>query len=184
MTIYTDGACRGNPGPGGCAAILVDSAGRQTEISRGFRRTTNNRMEILSVILALQATPPETREVALVSDSKYVLDTLQKRWIAGWRRRGWMSSKREPVKNQDLWEILDRLIARHTVTYTWVKGHASHPLNNRCDELAVAAARGSALEIDAAFEGIGPGTFTGPTPLVLPRAKNLPPQLDLFLQEP
>jgi ribonuclease HI len=154
VILYTDGACRGNPGPGGCAAIIDRGVGK-TELSRGYRWTTNNRMEILSVIAALETIPDGT-PIQLFSDSQYVLNTLSKGWIVGWKRKGWINTAREPVKNRDLWERLDLLIAKHAMTYQWVRGHASNPLNNRCDELAVAAALGEKLEIDSAYEAGNP----------------------------
>ena len=154
ITIYTDGACRGNPGPGGCAAI-VDNGGKQVFLSRGYRWTTNNRMEIGSVILAMETLDLQAA-VHLVSDSQYVLNTLSKGWIAGWKKKDWISTARQPVKNRDLWERLDRLITSRTMTYQWVKGHAAHPLNNRCDELAVAAAAGSDLAVDLGYEATYP----------------------------
>jgi ribonuclease HI len=154
VIIHTDGACRGNPGPGGYAA-LIDDGTLKTEISRGYRWTTNNRMEIQSVIAALETIPAGT-PVQLFSDSQYLLNTLSKGWIAGWKRKGWINTAREPVKNRDLWEQLDLLVARHKMTYQWVRGHASNPLNNRCDELAVAAALGEKLEIDSAYEVSNP----------------------------
>ncbi len=154
VIVYTDGACRGNPGPGGYAAIVEDG-GRKTELFRGYRWTTNNRMEIQSVIAALETIDPAV-PVRLFSDSQYVLNTLSKGWIAGWKRRDWISSARQPVKNRDLWEHLDRLVARRAMTYQWVRGHASHAENNRCDELAVIAALGQDLAIDSAYEAENP----------------------------
>jgi ribonuclease HI len=153
-TIYTDGACRGNPGPGGCAAI-VDNGQVKTELSRGYRWTTNNRMEILSVIRAIE-TIDTGGPVHLVSDSQYVLNTLSKNWISGWKRKNWISTTRQPVKNRDLWECLDDLISKRAMTYEWVRGHASHPLNNRCDEMAVAAALSDKLFIDSGYEAERP----------------------------
>ncbi len=154
LTVYTDGACRGNPGPGGYAAIIDDGA-RQAELSRGYRWTTNNRMEIGSVIAALEDVGAGV-PVHLVSDSQYVLNALSKGWIAGWKRKNWISTAREPVKNRDLWEQLDALIAARTMTFEWVRGHASHPLNNRCDAMAVAAALGEELAIDSGYEALNP----------------------------
>jgi ribonuclease HI len=154
IVLYTDGACRGNPGPGGCAAI-IDDGSSQTELARGYRWTTNNRMEIQSIIVALELIGTAA-SIRLISDSQYVLNTLSKGWIAGWKRKGWISSAREPVKNRDLWEKLDVLVARHAMTYQWVRGHATHALNNRCDEMAVAAAQGEALQIDAGYEAVSP----------------------------
>ena len=168
VVLYTDGACRGNPGPGGCASI-IDNGSKKTELSRGYRWTTNNRMEIRSVILALE-TLDAGIPAKLVSDSQYVLNALSKGWIAGWKRKNWISTAREPVKNRDLWELLDGLVAKHPMTFEWVRGHASHPLNNRCDEMAVAAALGNALAIDAEYEAGNP--FPAGAPAV---AANLTP---------
>jgi ribonuclease HI len=172
ITVYTDGACRGNPGPGGCAAILDDGTD-QTELSRGYRWTTNNRMEIRSVIEALERVAAGVA-IELVSDSQYVLNTLSKNWIAGWKRKGWINTAKEPVKNRDLWEQLDPLVARQTMTYRWVRGHASNPLNNRCDEMAVTAALGGVLGVDEGYEVVNPFPGGGtpvtpkPTPRVVP----------------
>lgn len=136
VTIYTDGACSGNPGPGGWGAIL--QYGPHTkEMSGGEANTTNNRMELTGVIRALQ-TLKEPCAVDLYSDSKYVIDALEKGWAWGWKRRGWVKSDKKPALNPDLWEELLRLTQTHKLEYHWVKGHASNPLNNRCDELAVA----------------------------------------------
>ena len=136
VTIYTDGACSGNPGPGGWGAIL-EYMGHEKELSGGERNTTNNRMELTAVIKALQALK-EPCTVELYSDSKYVIDALQKGWAVSWRKRGWIKSDKKPALNPDLWETLLNLTETHDVHYHWVKGHASNPKNNRCDELAVA----------------------------------------------
>ena len=135
VTIYTDGACSGNPGPGGWGAIL-EYKGHEKELSGGERNTTNNRMELTAVIKALEALK-EPCTVELYSDSKYVIDALQKGWAVGWRKRGWIKSDKKPALNPDLWETLLNLTETHDVRYHWVKGHASNPKNNRCDELAV-----------------------------------------------
>ena len=139
VTIYTDGACSGNPGPGGWGAILQYGEFRK-ELSGGEPHTTNNRMELTGVITALEALK-EPCEVELYSDSKYVIDALQKGWAKGWRARGWIKSDKKPALNPDLWERLLALCERHTVRLHWVKGHADNPHNNRCDELAVAESR-------------------------------------------
>ena len=137
VTIYTDGACSGNPGPGGWGAIL--QYGRfQKELSGGEEQTTNNRMELTGVITALEALT-EPCVVELWSDSKYVIDALQKGWAKGWRKRGWVKSDKKPALNSDLWEKLLDLTEEHEMRYHWVKGHADNPFNNRCDELAVEA---------------------------------------------
>ena len=136
VTLYTDGACSGNPGPGGWAAILMFGRFKK-ELSGGERDTTNNRMELTGVIEGLKALK-EPCIVELYSDSKYVIDALEKSWAVGWRKRGWVKSDKKPALNSDLWgELLD-LCEKHTVNLHWVKGHASNPYNNRCDELAVA----------------------------------------------
>ena len=143
VTIYTDGASRGNPGPGGYGTILhfVDAQGQlhRREISQGFECTTNNRMELLAAIVGLEALNRPC-EVDLFSDSKYVIDAFNQHWIEGWLKRGWKNAKKDPVKNIDLWQRLLKAKEPHTVTFHWVKGHAGHPENERCDELATTAA--------------------------------------------
>ena len=139
VTIYTDGACSGNPGPGGWGAIL-EWNGIEKEISGGASDTTNNRMELTGVIEALFLLK-EPCVVELYSDSKYVIDALSKGWVYGWQKKGWVKSDKKPAQNVDLWERLLPLIARHEVRYHWVKDHASNAKNNRCDELAVAESR-------------------------------------------
>lgn len=139
VTIYTDGACSGNPGPGGWGAILQYGAYRK-EMSGGEAHTTNNRMELTGVISALRALK-EPCIVELWSDSKYVIDALEKGWARGWKARGWVKADKKPALNPDLWEILLDLCDYHTVHLHWVKGHADNPNNNRCDELAVAESR-------------------------------------------
>ncbi|MCI8844148.1 MAG: ribonuclease HI [Oscillospiraceae bacterium] len=139
ITIYTDGACSGNPGPGGWAAIL-EYNGREKELSGGEAHTTNNRMELTAVIESLKALK-EDCEVDLYSDSKYVIDALEKGWVYNWRRNNWVKSDKKPALNSDLWEALLGEMARHKVKLHWVKGHASNPKNNRCDELAVAESK-------------------------------------------
>ena len=135
VTLYTDGACSGNPGPGGWGCIL-EYNGHEKELSGGEKDTTNNRMELTGVIMGLRALK-EPCVVELYSDSKYVIDALQKGWVYGWKKRGWVKSDKKPALNADLWEQLLTLIARHEMHYHWVKGHAENPKNNRCDELAV-----------------------------------------------
>ena len=134
VDIYTDGACRGNPGPGGWGAILVYN-GREKELSGGEAHTTNNRMELSGVIAALSALK-EPCEVTLTTDSKYVADAVVNGWAKSWRARGWKKADKSPALNPDLWETLLQLLDRHTVTFVWVKGHAGHPYNERCDTLA------------------------------------------------
>ena len=135
VEIYTDGACSGNPGPGGWGAVLV-YAGHEKELSGGERETTNNRMELTAVIEALSALR-EPCEVTLTSDSKYVIDALVLGWAEGWRARGWRKADKSPALNADLWARLLDLVRIHRMTYVWVKGHAGHPYNERCDRLAV-----------------------------------------------
>ena len=135
VTIYTDGACSGNPGPGGWGAILCYGP-HQKEISGGEKSTTNNRMELTAVIRALELLK-EPCAVELYSDSKYVIDALEKGWARSWRAKGWVKSDKKPALNPDLWGRLLALCEYHTVRTHWVKGHAENPYNNRCDELAV-----------------------------------------------
>jgi ribonuclease HI len=136
VTIYTDGACSGNPGPGGWGAILIYGSHKR-EMSGGEAMTTNNRMELTGVISALEALS-EPCSVELYSDSKYVIDALQKGWARGWRARGWIKPDKKPALNADLWERLLELCGRHTVHLHWVKGHTENEFNNRCDQMAVA----------------------------------------------
>ena len=136
VTLYTDGACSGNPGPGGWGAIL-EYMGHEKELSGGEESTTNNRMELTAVIRGLEALK-ESCVVELYSDSKYVIDGLQKGWAEGWRSRGWVKSDKKPALNPDLWERLLDLTAKHQIRYHWVKGHAENEKNNRCDQMAVA----------------------------------------------
>ena len=135
VTLYTDGACSGNPGPGGWGAILMFGPHKK-ELSGGERSTTNNRMELTAVIRGLEALH-EPCEVHLWSDSKYVIDGLEKGWAKSWKARGWVKSDKKPALNPDLWDRLLQLSDKHHIHYHWVKGHALNPYNNRCDELAV-----------------------------------------------
>ncbi|MCY1714514.1 ribonuclease HI [Caproiciproducens galactitolivorans] len=137
VEIFTDGACSGNPGPGGFGAILRYN-GVEKEISGGEAGTTNNRMELSGVIEALRLLK-EPCEVILCSDSKYVCDAITKGWAKSWRKNGWRKADKKPALNADLWETLLPLLEKHKVTVNWVKGHAGHPENERCDRLAVAA---------------------------------------------
>ena len=136
IEIYTDGACSGNPGPGGWGAVLRDN-GWEMEISGGEAQTTNNRMELTAVIAALECLK-EPCAVELYSDSKYVIDALSKGWAVSWRKKGWIKSDKKPALNVDLWEQLLKLTEAHEMRYHWVKGHADNEYNNRCDALAVA----------------------------------------------
>ena len=156
VKIYTDGAARGNPeGPGGYGTVLqyVDSKGQlhEREFSAGYKKTTNNRMELMAVITGLEALN-KTCEVEIISDSKYVTDAFNQHWVDGWLKSGWKNSSKEPVKNIDLWQRLLRAKAPHQVTFTWVKGHAGHPENERCDRLATTAADGNNLLDDIVGE--------------------------------
>ncbi len=139
VTLYTDGACSGNPGPGGWGAIL-SYQGSEKELSGGAADTTNNRMELTAVIEGLSALREPCR-VELYSDSKYVIDALQKGWAVGWQARGWRKADKTPALNPDLWERLLQLCRMHQVVCHWVKGHDVNEKNNRCDALAVAASR-------------------------------------------
>ncbi len=136
VSIYTDGACSGNPGPGGYGVVLIYN-GIEKELSGGDSNTTNNRMELMGAIAGLEALK-EPCEVNLYSDSKYLVDGVTKGWAAGWRRRGWIKADKKPALNPELWERILNLIDVHKVTFHWVKGHADNKYNNRCDELAVA----------------------------------------------
>jgi ribonuclease HI len=136
VTIYTDGACSGNPGPGGWAAILI-FRGAERELSGGEALTTNNRMEMTAAIEGLNALKRPCA-VDLFTDSQYVMQGITS-WMANWKRRGWKTADNKPVKNEELWRSLDAAAARHQVKWHWVKGHADNPINNRADELAVAA---------------------------------------------
>jgi ribonuclease HI len=150
VTIYTDGACSGNPGPGGYG-VLMQSGKHTKELSQGYRKTTNNRMELMAVTAGLKSLV-RACEVTLYSDSRYVVDSIEKGWAKGWRARGWIKADKQPAQNADLWVLALEQLERHKVKLVWVKGHASNPGNNRCDELAVAATKGGALLVDAGFE--------------------------------
>lgn len=149
VKIYTDGAARGNPdGPGGYGTVLefIDSKGQlhTKELSRGYKKTTNNRMELMAVIAGLEALNRPC-EIELYSDSKYVVDAFNQHWIDGWLKKGWKRGKNEPVKNVDLWKRLLKAKEPHQITFIWVKGHDGHPQNERCDTLATTAADGGNL---------------------------------------
>jgi ribonuclease HI len=138
VKIYTDGACSGNPGPGGYGTIL-EFNGRRKELSAGYKKTTNNRMELRAVIAGLEALKEPCR-TDVYSDSKYVVDAIGKGWAQRWKQNNWMRNKKEEALNPDLWDKLLSLLEKHSVTMHWVKGHAGHPENERCDRLAVDAA--------------------------------------------
>ncbi|MCH5182972.1 MAG: ribonuclease HI [Oscillospiraceae bacterium] len=136
VELYTDGACSGNPGPGGYGAILV-FGGRERELSGGEQETTNNRMELMAAIVGLEALKEPCR-VVLTSDSRYLVDAVEKKWLESWVKRGWKKADGKPALNVDLWQRLLVQLERHNVSFRWIKGHAGHPYNERCDELATA----------------------------------------------
>lgn len=150
VNVYTDGACRGNPGKGGYGTVL-EYNGAEKEFSAGYRLTTNNRMELMAAIAGLSALK-EPCAVDLYSDSKYLVDAITRGWVLSWKKNGWRKSDKKPALNKDLWERLLELISVHRVNFIWVKGHAGHPYNERCDTLATSAADGAALLIDEIFE--------------------------------
>ena len=150
VTIHTDGSCLGNPGPGGYGTILEHS-GQEKELSGGYRRTTNNRMEILAVIVGLEALT-EPCSVTVFSDSRYVVDAVEKGWARKWKVNDWMRNKRERAVNPDLWERLLAALGKHEVKLKWVRGHAGNAGNVRADKLAVAAANGTSLFRDEGYE--------------------------------
>ncbi|MDR3091418.1 MAG: ribonuclease HI [Clostridiales bacterium] len=153
VIIYTDGACSGNPGPGGYGALLRFGP-HEKELSAGYKLTTNNRMEIMAAIAGLEALR-EPCAVEIYSDSRYLVDAVEKGWARAWRKNGWRRGKSgEPALNPDLWERLLKLLDKHEARFVWVKGHASNPGNERCDRLAVAAAKGANLLRD---DGYGKG---------------------------
>lgn len=147
VEIYTDGSSRGNPGPGGYGTILRFGK-HEKELSQGYKRTTNNRMELLAVIKGLEALTREGQDVVVTSDSKYVVDSVEKGWVFGWVKKGFKGKK-----NPDLWKRFLEVYKKHKVRFVWVKGHNDHPMNERCDELAVAAAESYDLIEDTGYEG-------------------------------
>jgi len=146
IELFTDGASSGNPGPGGYGTILR-SGPHYKELSEGFRKTTNNRMELLAVIKGLEALKNPNQQVTIYSDSKYVIDSVEKKWLQGWVKKGFAGKK-----NKDLWLRYLEVSRVHQVKFVWVKGHAGHPENERCDQLAVAAGKQKNLLIDSVFE--------------------------------
>ncbi len=146
ISIFTDGASRGNPGPGGFGTILI-SGNHRKEISQGYRMTTNNRMELLSVIVGLEALKKKGEHVTVYSDSKYIVDSVEKGWFAGWLKKDFKGKK-----NKDLWLRFNKIYREHHVKFKWIKGHNEHPMNERCDELAVAAAQSNHLLVDEGYE--------------------------------
>ena len=151
VTIYTDGACIGNPGPGGYGAVLL-YGDRRKEISGGRRETTNNRMEMLAAIIALEALE-QPCEVTLSSDSQYLVNGMALGWALRWRQNGWRRNKKEKAANPDLWDILLGLCEKHHVQFQWIRGHAGDAENERCDQLATAAAQRLDLPVDQGYEG-------------------------------
>jgi len=152
VTIYTDGACIGNPGPGGYGVVLLYQ-NRRKELSGGFCKTTNNRMEIMAAIVGLEALRGRC-EVMLYSDSEYLVKAMSQGWAERWRANGWKRNKRERALNPDLWEKLLQLCEHHEVEFTWVKGHGASSENARCDELAAQAAQQPNLPLDKGYNGI------------------------------
>lgn len=146
ITIYTDGAAKGNPGNGGYGVVMMSGKHRK-ELSEGFRLTTNNRMELLSVIVALESIKNSANDVQIFSDSKYVVDSVEKGWVFGWQKKGFKGKK-----NIDLWKRFLLIYPKHKIKFNWVKGHAGNLYNERCDELAVQAAEGSNLLVDEGYE--------------------------------
>ncbi len=150
VCIYTDGSSRGNPGPGGYGTVLISGKHRK-ELSQGYVRTTNNRMELMAAIAGLEALR-ETCEVVVHTDSQYLVKAFTEHWVKGWKRRGWRRKGNKTVKNEDLWRRLDALCQRHAVQWRWVKGHSGHAENERCDDLATSAADGEGRIPDEGFE--------------------------------
>lgn len=150
VQLYTDGSCLGNPGPGGYGAILVFN-GHRRELAEGYKNTTNNRIEMLACIKGLQALK-EPCIVDLTTDSQYVRQGITQ-WIHNWKKRGWKTAAKAPVKNADLWKVLDEIQQKHQVSWHWVKGHSGHPENERCDEIARQAAEAKPTNIDSGFSG-------------------------------
>ena len=147
VTIYTDGASRGNPGPGGYGVILMSGQHRK-ELSQGYRKTTNNRMELMAVIAALEALKKDQMHVTIYSDSQYIVKAIKEGWLKKWVATNFKGGK----KNKDLWMKFYELAKKHKINFVWVRGHADNPLNNRCDELATATADGTDLLVDEEYE--------------------------------
>lgn len=146
IKIYTDGSSRGNPGPGGFGVILI-SGDHRKEISKGFKLTTNNRMELLAVIVGLEAIKNHDNVIDIYSDSKYVVESVEKKWVFGWEKKGFKDKK-----NPDLWKRFLAIYTKHKVKFHWIKGHNAHPENERCDVLATEAADGFDLQIDSGYQ--------------------------------
>lgn len=150
ITIYTDGSSRGNPGPGGYGTLLIYQ-GQRKELSSGFAKTTNNRMEILAALTGIESLN-EPCNITLYSDSKYVIDTMDKGWIHGWKKKGWSRGPNKPLKNVDLWMRMHAAVQPHKISWKWVKGHAGNPNNERCDILATRAADRKGNPVDEGFQ--------------------------------
>ena len=150
VTIYTDGGARYNPGPGGYGVVQIYK-GERKELSGGFKLTTNNRMELMGCIVALRELEHRDKPVKLYSDSSYVVNGIVKGWAKNWQKKGWIKSDKKPAVNPDLWAELLDLVAGLNITFKWVKGHAGHPMNERCDELAVDSARQDGLSVDTGY---------------------------------
>ncbi len=155
VTIYTDGACKSNPGKGGYGAILtfIDSKGQyhEKELTAGYALTTNNRMELMGAIVALEALKKPS-EVLLISDSKYLVDAIRNKWLDSWQAKNWRTAGKSPVKNVDLWKRLIEAMKPHEITFEWIKGHAGHEYNERCDELATGSCENEVLLVDEGFK--------------------------------
>lgn len=155
VEIYTDGACSGNPGKGGYGIVLrykkSDGQYAVKELSEGFENTTNNRMEVLASVVALESLNKSCK-VQLYSDSKYLIDAIKENWLKNWVAKGWKTASKKPVKNIDLWKRLIDVMEKHEIEFIWVKGHAGHEFNERCDELAVSAYNGDNLKKDEGFD--------------------------------
>ncbi len=149
VKIYTDGACSGNPGKGGYGVVLR-YGNHEKRLSAGFRKTTNNRMELMAVIAGLEALQKDGLEVEVISDSRYVVDAVEKKWVMGWEKNGFKKKK-----NPDLWERFLRVYRRHHVQFHWIRGHAGHAFNELCDEMAVAASHQHGLPADEGYEAVG-----------------------------
>jgi ribonuclease HI len=150
VTIYTDGGARYNPGPGGYGIVQIYN-GERKELSGGYKLTTNNRMELMGCIVALRELEHRDKPVTVYSDSSYVVNGIVKGWAKSWRKKGWIKSDKQPAVNPDLWAELLDLVEELDITFKWVKGHAGHPMNERCDELAVACARRDELPVDIGY---------------------------------
>ncbi len=154
ILIYTDGSSRGNPGPGGYGIMMqVEGTSYKKEFSEGFRKTTNNRMELLAVIVALEKITKKKQEVLMMTDSKYVVNAVEKKWVLGWEKKQFKGKK-----NPDLWKRFLKVYRKHNVSFQWIKGHNNHPENERCDFLAVKASKKEKLKIDQYYEDLGKPT--------------------------